>query len=104
MYSAHAPTTQRCKSVKPKLLEKFPEKNQRLMVLSQPRAKKEFISDELRRIMSVLAGNGAALWLKRIKHLCAEKRKKIHIKGGKCKILSQFGGKQLLFRKVASCE
>lgn len=79
MYSAHAPTTQRCKSVKPKLLEKFPEKNQRLMVSTQSRAKKEFISDELTRIMSRISRQWSSSVAEKDKTFVCRNEKKISI-------------------------
>lgn len=54
-------------------------KNQRLMVSSQSRAVEEFISDGLKRIMSVLAGNRTTQQQKK-GNTCAGEPK---IKGGK---------------------
>lgn len=79
--------------------EKLHTKNQRLMVSSQSRAEKEFISDGLKRIMSVLAGNRATQ-LKNTTFVrwTEDKRWKTW------KFHRNFGGKQLLFSKIEPCE
>lgn len=66
------------------------------MVSSQSRAKKEFISDELKRIMSVLADNRARPKDKPLRTLVCQKKITAHTniqKVENAKILFRFGGK-----------